>query len=209
MLHFILLIITLWIVRIIYLIVAKHKNQQHSVKRQKPAKTAIILGSGGHTTEMMAIVNGLNLKNYRPRTYILADSDQTSESKVKQFEQNTSEYEIIRIPRSRNVGQSYFTSIFATLWSILMCIPLVYRMKANLILCNGPGTCVPICLIVFFMQTVFINRSCRIVFVESFCRVQTLSLSGKILLWFTDLFVVQWTHLKQFSTKIKYFERMY
>lgn len=38
---------------------------------------------------------------------------------------------------------------------------------------------------------------CKIVFVESFCRTQTLSLSGKILYPFASRFFVQWPQLQK------------
>jgi hypothetical protein len=38
-----------------------------------------------------------------------------------------------RIPRSREVGQSYFTSILTTLRSQLYCIPLMLRLRPDLV----------------------------------------------------------------------------
>ncbi|XP_055297351.1 UDP-N-acetylglucosamine transferase subunit ALG14 homolog [Sitodiplosis mosellana] len=183
------------------------------IRRRKPVKTLIVLGSGGHTAEMMTIVKQLNKKNYSPRYYILASTDSTSESKVLDFEEPTTsknDYEIFRIKRSRHVGQSYLTSVFTTIQSIWQCIPLIYQVQPDLVLCNGPGTCVPICLIAFMLKVIgAINVQCKIVFIESFCRVKTVSLSGKILVWISDSFVVQWPQLVNFSPKTKYFGRLF
>ncbi|KNC72353.1 hypothetical protein SARC_15091, partial [Sphaeroforma arctica JP610] len=41
-------------------------------KRTKPCSVLVVLGSGGHTAEMMRQLETLNLKNYSPRTYVLA-----------------------------------------------------------------------------------------------------------------------------------------
>lgn len=185
----------------------------YQIKRKKPAKTLIVLGSGGHTAEMMTIVKQLNKRNYSPRYYILASTDSTSESKVLNVEEPTTsknDYELFRISRSRHVGQSYLTSVFTTIRSIWQCIPLVYHLQPEIVLCNGPGTCVPICLIAFMLK-IFgaINAQCKIVFVESYCRVKTVSLSGKILVWIADCFVVQWPQLAQFSPKSQYFGRLF
>lgn len=155
---------------------------------------------------MMEILKELNRSKYNPRFYVLANSDITSKTKVEKFEDSNEDYEIIKISRSRHVGQSYLSSVFTTLYSIMNCIPMLIRLQPELIICNGPGTCVPICLIAFLMKLFFINRNCKIVFIESFCRVKTLSLSGKILIWITDLFVVQWPQI--ISGKIKYFGRL-
>ncbi|RTG87194.1 beta-1,4-N-acetylglucosaminyltransferase [Schistosoma bovis] len=64
------------------------------------------------------------------------------------------------------------------------------------ILCNGPGTCIPICFVAILLHVLKIH-STLIIFVESICRTKTLSLSGKIL-YYTRLVdvIVQWPELK-------------
>ncbi|XP_075038425.1 UDP-N-acetylglucosamine transferase subunit ALG14 isoform X3 [Mixophyes fleayi] len=64
-----------------------------------------------------------------------------------------------------------------------------------LILCNGPGTCIPVCFSALLLQILGINKII-IVYVESICRVESLSLSGKLLYYFVDYFIVQWPLLK-------------
>lgn len=181
-------------------------------KRFQSASTLIVLGSGGHTAEMLAILKHLTKEKYSPRYYVLSDTDTTSESKVLQIEEpatSSRDYHILRIKRSRHVGQIYFTSVFTTIQSIFLSIPLAYRIQPDLIICNGPGTCVPICLIAFVLKLFgLLDAQSKIVFVESFCRVQTVSLTGKILIWFIDCFVVQWPQLTQFSRKVKYFGKL-
>lgn len=178
----------------------------------RPATTLIVLGSGGHTAEMMSIVKHLSKDKYSPRYYVLASTDVTSESKVLELEEPTTsvnDYDIFRIHRSRHVGQSYLSSVFTTIRSIWECIPLVYRLKPDLVLCNGPGTCIPICMITFALKIFnLISVESKIVFVESYCRVRTVSLSGKILIWFADCFVVQWPQLANYSPKVQYFGRL-
>ncbi|EFA00490.1 UDP-N-acetylglucosamine transferase subunit ALG14 homolog [Tribolium castaneum] len=201
------LIAVLILARILYLV---HKittgfSREASSKRVTPCRTVICIGSGGHTTEMLTLMASLDFAKYSPRYYIMAKTDTTSYAKVRKFEEtkNHSNYEIIEIPRSRVVGQSYITSIFTTLYSILYSVPLVCKIRPDLILCNGPGTCIPICLISFLLKAAFISDT-RIVFIESFCRTETFSLSGKILMYFADNFLVQWPSLKQKLKRAEY-----
>lgn len=179
-------------------------------KRFQPARTLIVLGSGGHTAEMCAILKHLAREKYSPRFFVVSDTDTTSLSKVLEIPATSKvESYIYKIKRSRHVGQNYFTSIFTTIQSIYASIPMVYRIQPDLILSNGPGTCVPICLIAFVLKIFgLLDAQSKIVFVESFCRVQTISLTGKILIWFIDCFVVQWPQLIQFSPKVKYFGQL-
>lgn len=157
---------------------------------------------------MLEIVKKLNKDRYVPRFYVVSENDQHSVDKLLDIENDKSEYKIYIITRSRKVHQSYFSSIFTTLRSFLECIPLILHSRPNLILCNGPGVCVPICIVAFLLKVFYIHSQCRITFIESYCRVKTLSLSGIILLYITDLFVVQWPELIKKSRKIKYFGRL-
>lgn len=52
-----------------------------------------------------------------------------------------------------------------------------------------------------FLCRVFLFRPCRLVFVESFCRVETLSVTGWMLLAIADEFVVQWPQLDRRTTQ--------
>lgn len=169
----------------------------------KKFKTLIVLGSGGHTAEMMLIVNNLPKAMYSPRLYVIANTDTISKTKVQQFEESSSDHEIFEITRSREVRQSFLTAIFTTLLAFLNCFPLVWREKPDLVLCNGPGTCIPVCFAAFLLKLVGRIPKCKVVYIESFCRVTSLSLSGKLLKPFVDMFVVQWEDL--LDKKSKYF----
>lgn len=205
----ILLLLTFIVFRLYYIVFKFKPNNALLVKRQSSVPTLICLGSGGHTKEIIAILQEMNFTNYSPRHYLLAETDITSLSKVETLESDSAtDFVVHRITRSRAVKQSNITSIFTTIVSTIECIPLLLKIKPELILCNGPGTCVPICLVSILLKVFFINSQCRIVFVESFCRVKSLSLSGKILLYFTDLFAVHWEDLKQFSNRIEYFGKL-
>lgn len=206
---FLLLVLTLFVLFFRFYYVSSFISKRR-YNRLKPAKLMIILGSGGHTAEMMSILKQLPKLNYSPRYYILSINDITSEPKISDIEESSSnDYKIFHIKRSRQVGQSYLTSIFTTIDAIWSSIPVVYNIQPDLVLCNGPGTCVPICLIVFFFKLLgVLDCHSKIAYVESLCRVRTLSLTGKIMIWFVDSFVVQWPQLSQSSPKIKYFGRL-
>uniref|UniRef100_A0A5F8HFX5 UDP-N-acetylglucosamine transferase subunit ALG14 n=1 Tax=Monodelphis domestica TaxID=13616 RepID=A0A5F8HFX5_MONDO len=81
------------------------------------------------------------------------------------------------------------------------------RDSESLVLCNGPGTCVPICASALLLGILGIKKVI-IVYVESICRVETLSLSGKILYHFSDYFIVQWPALKGKYPKSVYLGRI-
>lgn len=174
---------------------------------------------GGHTGEMLKLLQGVDLSTYSPLEFIVADNDSMSIEKAKQFidsrpsQKSKKEivYNINKIKRSRKVGQSYLSSIFTTIAAFFSAFPLVFNLKPEVLLLNGPGTCLPICFILFvFSRILCILPRARIVFVESICRVKSLSLTGKLFyhLRVVDDFIVQWPELKQAYPRSVYLGRL-
>uniref|UniRef100_A0A0B6Z5Z4 UDP-N-acetylglucosamine transferase subunit ALG14 n=1 Tax=Arion vulgaris TaxID=1028688 RepID=A0A0B6Z5Z4_9EUPU len=184
----------------------RHKHARN--KTTEPASVLIVVGSGGHTSEILKLVNVLG-DHYSPRYYVLADTDTISAHKVRQVEKERAEryhnkdYKLFVIPRSREVKQSYLTSVLTTVQALAFSVPLVLKLRPDIILCNGPGTCIPICFAGLLLKWLYIRRTI-IVYVESFCRVTSLSLSGKLLYHFSDSFCVQWPELVEKYPKAKY-----
>lgn len=150
----------------------KSKRKQSS--SQSTIKTLVVLGSGGHTMEMMDLLKAFPLERYSPRVYILAQTDTTSETKALTFEtQNNNKplsesdsslkarsstrlssssntntnlnanaksqskesprFSIEKIPRSREVAQSWISTLFTAAFSLLSSFPLVLRVCPDLV----------------------------------------------------------------------------
>ncbi|XP_010973710.1 UDP-N-acetylglucosamine transferase subunit ALG14 homolog [Camelus dromedarius] len=175
----------------------------------------VVAGSGGHTAEILRLLESLS-DAYTPRHYVIADSDEMSARKINSFELNRADrnpsdtfpqYCIHCIPRSREVQQSWLSTVLTTLYSTWLSFPLTHRVKPDLVLCNGPGTCVPICVSALLLGILGIKKVI-IVYVESICRVEHLSLSGRILFHLSDYFIVQWPTLKAKYPKSVYLGRI-
>uniref|UniRef100_A0A0K0FYQ2 UDP-N-acetylglucosamine transferase subunit ALG14 n=1 Tax=Strongyloides venezuelensis TaxID=75913 RepID=A0A0K0FYQ2_STRVS len=172
-----------------------------------------VMGSGGHTMELSSLIKSLKQKNYKERYYIIANTDTLSEGKIHTLEKETfnyGEYKIKKIPRSREVGQSYFTSIFTTIKGFFASMKIINELKPNVLFTNGPGTAIPVVLSVFIFDLLF-GRDCRILYVESFARVNTLSLTGKILYYtrLVDVIIVQWEDLVKEFPRVEYIPFFY
>ena len=75
------------VVRAIYMILKSYGNTKDRKPRLKPARTVICIGSGGHTAEMINLIENLDFtRNYTPRYYVMASSDKTSETKIHDLE---------------------------------------------------------------------------------------------------------------------------
>lgn len=154
---------------------------------------------------MLRLIEDLNEKSYNPVSFVIAESDQTSESFFKSSA-HTSKWRnqrFITIPRSREVGQSWITTIWTTFLSFLFAFSIVWNKSPQLIISNGPGTAVPIIFAALILRMLHL-LTCKVIFVESFCRTQSLSLSGKILYPFVDKFVVHWESLIEKYPKAEY-----
>ncbi|QGA13474.1 hypothetical protein EYB26_001124 [Talaromyces marneffei] len=233
------------------LIISLHlllSSSQHSTvpklrRRGTSTHLLIVLGSGGHTAEMLSMLRRIPLdpNTYTFRTYIVTSGDSFSASKAVEFEatlhaqykdskhaQNQN-YEVITVPRARRVHQSYLTAPFSTVQCFWACLQVLrgrhpdqqrsnHSIKSqypDLILTNGPATAVCVVLgakLLRFWNALFelllfkpgqtpknnqpSTAALRTIFIESWARVTTLSLSGKILLPLVDRFLVQWPNLE-------------
>lgn len=202
----VLLLVSFLALRIIQLRNVLPRNRRR--RTHQPARTMIVLGSGGHTAEMLHLTSNLDRKRYTPRIYVVAETDKMSMTKAIEVEAASDDYRIIRVPRSREVRQSYASAVLSTVGAVWASVPLVWREKPDVVLTNGPGTCVPIVAVAWLLRLLGHNPDVRMVFVESFCRVKSVSLSGKILQFFVDLFVVQWSGLEAKARGAQYLGKL-
>lgn len=172
-----------------------------------PKTLLIVLGSGGHTGEMLRLLRAVQLNKYRRRIWVYGQGDEISAKKAAQYELsqgNKTGFEILSTPRAREVGQSWSSTVFTSLRSLISCFSIVARNQPHVIVVNGPGTCVMVCLASTVLK-IFMWSRARIIFFESLARVHSLSLSGRLLLHFADRFVVQWPELCKKYPQAEYF----
>jgi beta-1,4-N-acetylglucosaminyltransferase len=116
---------------------------------------------------MLAIVSALDAAWYSPRTYVVAATDALGPTKAAQAETALAaaaatgrkgarhaappapgtpppQPTVLTIPRSREVGQSYLTSVWTTLVALAAAVRVVWATRPDLLLVNGPGTCLPL-----------------------------------------------------------------
>lgn len=172
-----------------------------TVELTSPAKTMVIWGSGGHTGEMFKLLEMVGTTKMKPVIFLVAACDEISRQKLSQSSLvHKHRAEIVLIKRSRRVGQSYLSSVWTTLAALLESAFIYLHHRPDLIICNGPGTCIPICLV----AKLFPFKRTSVIFVESFCRIQSLSLSGQILYYIADHFLVQWPFLAEKYRRSQY-----
>lgn len=182
----------------------------------RPLRVFVFLGSGGHTGEMLRLIeNYNNVLLAKGNTLYVGYSDRKShESFVRSIasEYPNCRFEYCQFKKAREVNASLLQSIKSVLDTLITSLRHVLRVSSamrrdpHLILLNGPGTCCIIAVWFKIIEWLSFAQSCyNIVYVESLARINTLSLTGKILYYLTDLFVVQWQELSVQNPRARYY----
>ncbi|KAI0014627.1 oligosaccharide biosynthesis protein Alg14 like-domain-containing protein [Xylariomycetidae sp. FL0641] len=177
----------------------------------------LICGSGGHTAEMIRMIE----RSIRPekaahRRWAVGRGDTMSYDKVLSFERQLARrfsarkldcgtFDIVMFDRARLVHQSWLTTPFTAVLSIAglfrivatrpRCRPSPNFHFPGVIVTNGPGTGFLFLLAARILRLLHIvpQGFMKTIFVESWARIKTLSLSGRLIhrLKLADLFIVQ------------------
>lgn len=175
----------------------------------------------------MSLLRDLDPRRYVHRTYIVSSGDHFSSgkahdierllqskhsrltSKPGEFQDVTGIWEVKVVPRARKIHQPLYTAPFSSLWCLVGCLRALRDAASTsrvepgqypgIIITNGPATAVILLLASFVLKFMgFADASqLKTIYVESWARVKTLSLSGKVLLYLgiCDKFMVQWEAL--------------
>lgn len=246
---------------LIRLIIISSRSKPSGVApRPKPPDHAthlmIVLGSGGHTTEMLDMLRRLplSLNLYTHRTYVVSSGDSFSALKAIEFEKDLATsggnqlfndksaqsrgFDIVTVTRARKIHQFIWTTPWSAtrcLWDCLTILRCKHSLQKDsmgniaapgypdLIITNGPGTgfCVIVAsIIIRFLGLGGPSRTAtgttarrkqwehgaqmRTIFIESWARIKTLSLTGQMLSPFVDRLLVQWPGLVKADGKAEY-----
>ncbi|KAK6955441.1 hypothetical protein Daesc_003079 [Daldinia eschscholtzii] len=185
---------------------------------EKPFYVVLICGSGGHTAEMIKMVER-SIRSEGPnshRRWAIGYGDELSYKRVMAFERHlhsrftaynlhAGTYDIRFFHRSRAVHQSWWTTPFTVydctndVFDILADRPPNPAIPENkfpgVIASDGPGTGFVFLLCAYLMKFFGLapDDSMKGVFVESWARVNSLSFSGQLIKYFdlAEVFVVQ------------------
>jgi beta-1,4-N-acetylglucosaminyltransferase len=159
---------------------------------------AIVLGSGGHTTQMLRLVDKLGAKyNY---SYIIADTDKTSEKHIH------IPGKIYYIKDTRlKTDKHLLKIIYRFIPSTFQGISIISKIKPEVIIACGPAVCQHVMILAKFLFRA------KLIFFESWVRAKSKSIAGKQLHSFfskNDLFMVQWKELNRKYPNSKFVGRL-
>lgn len=145
-------------------------------------KLLVVLGEGGHTTELLNLVDLLG-DRYEYH-YVISKQDNLSADQLRISGQI---YRLLR-PRGKDTGTlaaalRTCVTAFQALWVLL-------RVRPKAILSCGPAIAVPVAIIGKLLGA-------RVIFVETGSRIKTVSMTGRIMYRWADLYFVQWPQLQK------------
>jgi beta-1,4-N-acetylglucosaminyltransferase len=157
----------------------------------------IVLGSGGHTGELLIMLQKLDFSKFSNIFFISSHNDVRSEGKAREVlkiesREDKDKFQFYKIYRSRNVGQSFFSSIFTTIYAMIHSVGIILRTRPSLIVTNGPGVSLPLVYIGYILHKLKILCEFKVLFIESYCRTKSVSLAGKLIQPVADRFIVLW-----------------
>ncbi|KAI9811938.1 MAG: UDP-N-acetylglucosamine transferase subunit [Phylliscum demangeonii] len=74
------------LLRLLYILPSVHPTRPLTRRRHDPTRLLVVLGSGGHTAEMLAILRHLDPTSYTHRTYVISEGDDFSAVRAEAFE---------------------------------------------------------------------------------------------------------------------------
>ncbi len=154
----------------------------------------IVLGSGGHTKEMLRLVDLLG-PQYE-YCYLVAADDDLSVSRIRHAGP------VRRVIRPRWKNTSLPTAVLRTLLSAGQALGVLLSLRPRAVISAGPGPAVPVSLLAKLLRI-------KVIYIETGSRIFALSSSGKILYKLADLFFVQWPELLPLCPRAIYAGRLF
>jgi len=152
----------------------------------KKNKLCFICSSGGHLTELLPLGKKLG-KNYK-HFWVTFKNPMTENTLENE------KYYLVQDPIRNPI-------IFLKL--VLHSMILYLKERPDVVITTGAGMAVPFSLIAKIFGK-------KLIFIESFCRTNSPSLSGRVLYRFSDKFYVQWEqNLSHYGKKAEYVGPVY
>lgn len=159
-----------------------------SIKTEYPARPdqrvrlLVVLGEGGHTTELLNLVDWLG--DHYDYYYIISKQDNLSAGHIRR------PGPVYRVTRPRGKQTGALGAMFGVFGAALQSLRILARVRPSAILSTGPAIAVPVSVVAKLFGV-------RIIYVETGSRIQSLSLTGRIMYRWADLFFVQWPQLQK------------
>lgn len=156
--------------------------------KNNKSKICLVSSCGGHFMELMQLLPSVQGKKY----YIITEKNVASTGAVKKHPHHY-------LVQQERGGISF---IFKFGWNILLSFIYFVMERPTTVITTGAGASYPTCLFARLFKK-------RIIYVESFAKLDSESVTGKMVYPFADYFFVQWPEMKKVYPKAIYSGSVY
>lgn len=150
-------------------------------KKSKKLRLCLVCSAGGHLTEMFHLKKCYSKRPHFFITFKRVDTSELDKQEKVYF---------VADPKRNPIS---------LLKCIIQSFKALFKEKPDVMISTGAGVAIPSC----YLAKLFFGS--KIIFVESFCRIEEPSLSGKFMYPISDLFLVQWPEmLEKYGDKAIY-----
>ncbi|MED4296548.1 PssD/Cps14F family polysaccharide biosynthesis glycosyltransferase [Priestia megaterium] len=151
-------------------------------------KVCLVSSTGGHLIELKKIIPAVKQYEF----FFVTEQSEMSNELKDEFKV----YYLVQQERKNiHIAKNLLINIFKS-FNILI------KEAPDVIISTGAGAVFPLCLFGKILGK-------KIIYVESFAKVNSPSLTGKLVYKFADEFYIQWESLKSFYPKSKYRGSLY
>jgi len=145
-------------------------------------KIGFIASSGGHWEELMCLKEIAKTYN---SFFVTEEGGQAKDTNLQNI------YILKQINRRENAFIIHFIKLF------IESVKILRKEKPDYIITTGALIAYPFCV----LSKIF---KIKVIYIESFARIENCSLTGKLVYPLADLFLVQWETMLRFYPKAKY-----
>jgi len=143
--------------------------------KNKTKKVCLISSSGGHLEQIKQLKEIRNRYNY---FYVVTRTKATETMPEKKY--------IV----SDLIRKNKFVALLRMSKMMIEQFKIFLKEKPDIIITTGAAVAIPMCLIAKFFKK-------KVIYIESFARINTPNKTGKFIYKFADLFIIQWEELHE------------
>ena len=146
----------------------------------KSIKVCLAASAGGHISQLIKLSNGWNCRNV-----FCITTTKVVEEKLKRF------------GHTYVVGESNHQHLLQVIAVLMRCLKIVVHEKPDVVISTGAAAGCIACFLGKFIGA-------KVVWIDSVTNVERLSLSGRMVRYIADLFLVQWPELAKKYKNVEY-----
>lgn len=161
-------------------------NNSGKIKRRK---ICLVSSCGGHFMELLQIIPAVKNCNY----YVVTEYNIASKDTTERFEMHY----FLKQQERRSI-----VFIYVFVYNMIKSLFIVLKERPTHILTTGAGAVFPTCIFGKLLGA-------KIIYIESFAKINSKSMTGRLLYKLVDRFYVQWEDMLTIYPKALYYGSVY